>query len=100
MLKTLFFPPLNSFDIFLKTRNSLINTENKLVVAGGRERGKGKVGGRDQEAPTSSYKINKSLGHLGGPLVKHPTLEFISGHDPRVVGSSPMLGSTLSLEPA
>ena len=28
------------------------------------------------------------------------TLDFGSGHDPRVVGSSPALGSALSMEPA
>ena len=27
--------------------------------------------------------------------VKHPTLDFSSGHDPRVVGSSPVSGSAL-----
>ena len=29
-----------------------------------------------------------------------PTLDLGSGHDPRVVGSSPALGSALSVEPA
>ena len=33
-------------------------------------------------------------------LVEHPTLDSGSGHDPRVMGSSPMLGSTLSVQPA
>ena len=32
--------------------------------------------------------------------VKRPTLDFGSGHDPRVVGSSPTLDSMLSMEPA
>ena len=32
--------------------------------------------------------------------VEHPTLDFGSGHDPRVVGSSPKLGSMLSMKPA
>ena len=32
--------------------------------------------------------------------VERPTLDFDSGHDPRVMGSSPMLGSILSVEPA
>ena len=32
--------------------------------------------------------------------VEHPILDFGSGHDPRVVGSSPALGSVLSIEPA
>ena len=33
-------------------------------------------------------------------LVEHLTLDFVSGHDPRVVGSSPVSGSVLSVEPA
>ena len=33
-------------------------------------------------------------------LVEHLTLDFGSGHDPRVMGSSPMSGSMLSVEPA
>ena len=32
--------------------------------------------------------------------VKHMTLDFGSGNDPRVVGQSPVLGSALSMEPA
>ena len=32
-------------------------------------------------------------------LVKHPTLDFTSGLDLRVMGSSPVLGSTLGMEP-
>ena len=32
--------------------------------------------------------------------VEHPTLDFGSGHDLRLVKSSPMLGSALSVEPA
>ena len=32
--------------------------------------------------------------------VEHSTLDFSSGHDPRVVGSSPILGSMLNVEPA
>ena len=32
--------------------------------------------------------------------VEHQTLDFGSGHDPRVMGSSPTLGSTLSVETA
>ena len=31
--------------------------------------------------------------------VECPTLDFGSGHDPRVVGSSPTSGSVLSVEP-
>ena len=33
-------------------------------------------------------------------LVKHPTLDFSSGHDLMAVGSSPMSGSVLSVESA
>ena len=33
-------------------------------------------------------------------LVDHLTLDFDSGHDPRVVGLSPTLGSMPSVEPA
>ena len=42
---------------------TLIDTENKLMVARG-EGGKhvGKIGEGDQEVKTSSYKINKSWG--------------------------------------
>ena len=40
------------------------------------------------------------LGHLGARSVAHLTLDFSSGHDPRIMGSSPALGSGLSAEPA
>ena len=33
-------------------------------------------------------------------LVKHLTLDLGSGHDPRVMGSSPASRSVLSVEPA
>ena len=33
-------------------------------------------------------------------LVEHPTLDFGLGHDPMVMGSNPLLGSVLSVEPA
>ena len=32
--------------------------------------------------------------------IERPTFDFGSGCDPRVLGSSPMLGSVLSMEPA
>ena len=32
--------------------------------------------------------------------VQRPSLDFVSGRDPRVVGSSPVSGSVLSMEPA
>ena len=35
------------------------------------------------------------VGRLGGSVVEHLTLDFGSGHDTRVAGSSPELGSVL-----
>ena len=32
--------------------------------------------------------------------VEHPALDFSSGHEPKIVGSSPALGFVLTLEPA
>ena len=47
--------------------------------------------------------MNKNA-ELGGAWVaqsvEHLTLDFGSGCDPRVVGSSPALGTVLSMEPA
>lgn len=37
-------------------------------------------------------------GHLGAQLIKCPTLDFGSDLDLRSVGSSPILGSQLSME--
>ena len=48
---------------------------------------------------TGNIFFNKNMGRLGDS-VKRPTLGFGSGHNPGVVGSSPMLGSVLSMEPA
>ena len=46
------------------------------------------------------YLCQKSVeGHLGGS-VEHPTLDFNSGQDPRVVGLSPTSASVLSMESA
>ena len=39
---------------------------------------------------------NYTKGHLGGVVVKHPTLGFGSGHDLRIMKSSPLSGSALS----
>lgn len=39
-------------------------------------------------------------GHLGGLLVKHPMVDFSSGHGPRDVRSSPVLSSMLGVESA
>ena len=38
------------------------------------------------------------MGCLGGS-VEHLTLDFGLDHDPRTVGSSPVQGSALSMEP-
>ena len=46
--------------------------------------------------------INKKATAWGAWValsVKDLTLDFGSGHDPRVVGSSPAMGSVLSVEP-
>ena len=40
------------------------------------------------------------LGHLAAQLVKHPTLDFGSGYDLRVLGLSPVVGSVLIGESA
>lgn len=41
----------------------------------------------------------KCLGAPGGTqLVEYPTLHFSLGHDIRVIGRSPMLGSVLNME--
>ena len=47
----------------------------------------------------STTILLKNMGHLGGSL-EHQTLDLGSGHDPRVMGLSLILGSTLSMEPA
>ena len=39
-----------------------------------------------------------SWGTWVAQLFKHPTLDFGSGHDLRIVGSSPMSGSALGKE--
>ena len=41
-----------------------------------------------------------SWGTWVAQSVERPTLDFGSGHDPRVVGSSPASGSVLSMKPA
>ena len=46
------------------------------------------------------YKMNDLRGTWVAQSVEHLTLDLGSGHDPRVVGSSPTLGSTLTVEPA
>ena len=42
----------------------------------------------------------KNRGAWVAQSVEPLTLDFGSGHDPRVVASSPVSGSTLSIEPA
>ena len=76
----------------------------------------GNMGGRKTEkgvntrsAWTDQYVFNmlveirnipKSLGRPGGSVCCVLTLDFSSGRDLRVMGSSPTSGSVLSLEPA
>ena len=45
-------------------------------------------------------KSSNSRGTWVAQLVKHPTLDFGSGHDLRVLGSSPISGPMLSRESA
>ena len=49
---------------------------------------------------TSKNKKSKNWDAWMAQLVEHLTLDFGSGHDPRVMGSSPTLGSVLSMGPA
>ena len=48
---------------------------------------------------TREVKFSVKKLEFGAQLVEHLTLDFSSGHDPRVVGLSPMLGSVLNIEP-
>ena len=50
--------------------------------------------------PKESVHNSVYRGASGAWSVEHPTLDFGSDHDPRVVGSSPTLGFMLSEEPA
>ena len=44
------------------------------------------------------FRAGNSWGTWGAQSVEHPTLDFGSGHDPRVVGLSPASGSALSVD--
>ena len=52
----------------------------------------------DQHGQICSKKQH-SRGAWVAQLVEYVTLDFGSGYDPRVVGCSPTVGSTLSMEP-
>ena len=41
----------------------------------------------------------RSVEHWVAQLVEHLTLDFGSGHDPWVMGSNPVSGSLLNVEP-
>ena len=45
-------------------------------------------------------RLIPSQGVWAAQLVERPTLDFGSRRDPRVLGSSPMSGSALGMEPA
>ena len=47
----------------------------------------------------TAYNL-RTRGAWVAQLVERPTSDFGSGHDPRVVGLSPVSGSALSVEPA
>ena len=54
-------------------------------------------------ADSLSYFFLKMISKWGAWVaqsVEHPTLDFGSGHDPRVMRSSPTLGSVLSVKSA
>jgi len=51
-------------------------------------------------AQESGFKIVTLRDAWVAQSVKHPTLDFSSGHDLRFMISSPMSGSALSMEPA
>ena len=53
---------------------------------------------RKSAPPT--VKFQPLRGDWVAQSVEHPTLDFSSGYDARVVGSSPGLGSSLTREPA
>ena len=57
-----------------------------------------RVKGADRRA-WKMFRNALSWGTCMAQLVKCPTLDFSSGHDIRVMGSSPKLGSVLSSEP-
>ena len=44
--------------------------------------------------------VSYNPGAPGWFSVERPTLDFGSGHDPRIMGSSPASGSTLNMETA
>ena len=46
------------------------------------------------------YKDTGVPGWLESVAQEHPSLDFGSGHNPRVMGSSPASGSTLGMETA
>ena len=48
----------------------------------------------------SVLKLGQSRGTRVAQSVEHLTPDFGSGHNPGVVGSSPVSGSVLSVEPA
>ena len=57
-------------------------------------------GRTEAQALCSHSKSTSPQGSWGAQCVKHPSLDFGSGHDPRVVRLSPMLGSVLGVESA
>ena len=52
------------------------------------------------QAKAESYYQFTFQGTWVSQMVQHVTLDFGSGHDPRVVTSSPASGSMLAMEPA
>ena len=70
-------------------------TFNKLNI----EKGQGAEGNQPEELKAECPEFFLR-GTWVAQWVERLTLDFGSGHDPRVIGSSPTLGSVLSMEPA
>ena len=58
------------------------------------------MGGQISEAGHDVSSAPSFGGAWVAQSVEHLTLDFGSGHDPEVVGSSPASGPSLSMEPA
>ena len=77
------------------------NTVLLQMMYWNREQGrrKGKADGTET-TQKSTAEVRRARDAWVAQSDECPTLDFGSGHGPRVVGSSPALGSMLSAEPA
>ena len=58
------------------------------------------IPGAASDVEEDTLRCANSRGAWVAQSVERPTLDFGSGHDPRVAGSGPTSGSALSMEPA